>query len=101
MSVKIEIVLHDHVVDILLGYTDLNQRAAAVRNVLLNNADELVAQIAKEGLKQGAIITKQVGVTFDGTCTREGTREASTSVSGGDGEIQDGTGCDREDNQKT
>lgn len=100
MSVKVEVVLNDHVVEILLGYSDPNQRAAAVRDVLLSSANELVAQIAQEGLKQGAIITKRVGVTLDGEVADK-SKEARNSPSSGDGEIQDGTGCDREDNQKT
>lgn len=66
MSTKVEIVLNDAVVDKLNELKDLHQRAGAVRDVLLTAANELVMQLAQEGLKPKVTITKHVGMTYDG-----------------------------------
>lgn len=71
MSIKVEILLNDPVVERLKEFKDVNQRAAAVRDVLLSSANELVGQIAQKGLKDGVTITKHVGMTYDGECRQE------------------------------
>ncbi len=64
MSVKVEIIFNEPVVEILKDMTHPNMRAMAVRDVLLSNAHELVAQIAQEGLENDVTITKHVGLVL-------------------------------------
>ena len=71
MSVKVTLVLNDPVVDKLDSIKDPAQRAAAVRDVLLSSADEIVQQIAGTGLVHGTTITKRVGMTHNGECVQE------------------------------
>ena len=68
MAVKVNLVLNDPVVDKLDSIKDPAQRAAAVRDVLLSAANEIVPQLAREGLVKGTVITKHVGMTIDSTC---------------------------------
>lgn len=71
MSVKIEIILNDPVVDVLVEIKDQNQRALAVRDVLLSSANDLVAEIATKGLKHGITISRQVGLTINVSSVEE------------------------------
>jgi adenylyl- and sulfurtransferase ThiI len=77
MSVKVTLVLNDEVVNKLDEIKDPAQRAAAVRDVLLSSADEIVQQVAREGLVHGTTITKRVGMTHDSTCTTEENTEVT------------------------
>ena len=68
MNVKVTLVLNQDVVDKLGEFDIPAVREAAVRDVLLSAANEIVPQLAREGLVKGTVITKHVGMTIDSTC---------------------------------
>lgn len=68
MPAKIEIILSDDVIECLNNAVEPRHKFAAVRDVLLTGMNELVPQVASEGLRTGVTITKQIGITYDGEC---------------------------------
>ena len=71
MSLKIEFVVNNAVLDQLNTIDHVQQRLMLLREVLMGQVNEAVGELGQNKLPTNATLTKRIGLTFEGEVTNE------------------------------
>ena len=66
MTLKVELILNGSVTDHLNTVSDLNQRAAMMKDIMITAVNETIPAMVRANLDKNQILTKTVGAIYDG-----------------------------------